>query len=87
MNTTKKNILFVLCMMGVVVMAILTFSHYYVKELEKLEPTLKQTEKAREMIQNGSDVYIDGRLVDEPDKLLLEYYTVTIVDNYIILND
>lgn len=38
------------------------------------------------MIGNGANVYLNEQLIDG-SKILLEYYDITIVDDYIILNN
>lgn len=41
---------------------------------------------ANQMIDNGANVYIDGQLIDGT-KIILDKYGITIVDDFIILNN
>lgn len=41
---------------------------------------------AQQMIDNGANVYIDGQLIDGT-KIVLGKYDITIVDDFIILNN
>lgn len=55
-------------------------------ELEKVKQyEAKQQKIAMQMIDNGADVYIDGRLIDST-KIILDKYDITIVDDYVILS-
>lgn len=56
-------------------------------ESDPIMQEIKQEKKlAKEMIENGADVYIDGQLID-PTKIVLEQYEITIINDYIILNN
>ena len=53
---------------------------------EQIEELEKERALAQQMIDNGANVYLDGQLIDGT-KIILDKYDITIVDDYIILND
>jgi len=56
------------------------------EKLEAIQAERDAVEKlAEDMIKNGANVYLDGQLIDG-DKIILDYYDITVVDDYIILN-
>ena len=53
---------------------------------QNVEKELQEQELARQMIENGANVYIDGQLVDA-NKIILDDYNATVVNDYVILSD